>query len=150
MNACLLFAAITSTCFGLTQPMLYGRAERYEPEALVTLACQHVGADVRTAHAIVKVESNWDPTVTGKAGEVGLFQIKPTTAYLLGWSGSTKDLYRPEINAFYGCLHVARAMRGCTDARCVAARHNQGLNKKRLKLNTPYVEKVRRVFATMD
>lgn len=150
MNSCLLFAATIDACVRLTGGFQYGPPQKYEPEALVTLACRHVGADVRTAHAIVKVESNWDPNATGKLGEIGLFQIRPQTAFMLGFAGDPKKLYDPATNAFYGCLHIAKAMRGCGDARCVAARHNQGLGRKKLDLKSRYVEKVRVVFAGME
>src|SRR3546814_7057881 len=48
------------------------------------------GVPVDLAHAVVKVESNFNPKARGRAGEVGLMQIKPATARMMGYKGSVK------------------------------------------------------------
>src|ERR1700754_2576963 len=43
------------------------------------------GISVSFAHAVVRVESNYRPDARGRAGEVGLMQIKPATARMMGY-----------------------------------------------------------------
>ncbi|MCP3466437.1 MULTISPECIES: transglycosylase SLT domain-containing protein [unclassified Bradyrhizobium] len=63
------------------------------------------------AEAVVFVESRFDSTVIGRVGEIGLMQVKPETAALLGFKGTTVELARPEINIHYGVIYLARAWR---------------------------------------
>ncbi|MBC8129323.1 MAG: lytic transglycosylase domain-containing protein [Rhizobiaceae bacterium] len=67
------------------------------------------GVPLALAHAIIGVESNYRVKVTGRAGEVGLMQIKPATARGLGYTGSTKALYDPETNIRWGMKYLAGA-----------------------------------------
>lgn len=67
------------------------------------------GVSVALADAVVRVESNYDPKARGSAGEVGLMQIKPATARMMGYSGSAKGLYDPETNIRYGMKYLAAA-----------------------------------------
>lgn len=60
------------------------------------------------AEAVVFVESRFDSTVIGRVGEIGLMQVKPETAALLGFKGTTVELARPEINIHYGVIYLAR------------------------------------------
>jgi hypothetical protein len=47
-------------------------------------------------HQIIRVESRYRPNVTGKAGEIGLMQIKLQTARGMGYTGTRLGLYDPE------------------------------------------------------
>jgi soluble lytic murein transglycosylase-like protein len=61
------------------------------------------------AHAVVRVESNYNPRATGHDGTVGLMQIKPRTARGLGYSGSVRELYNPRTNIEWGIRYLAGA-----------------------------------------
>lgn len=61
------------------------------------------------AHAVVRVESNYNPRATGSDGTVGLMQIKPATARGLGFSGSARELYQPKTNLEWGIRYLAGA-----------------------------------------
>ena len=61
------------------------------------------------AHAVVSVESNFNPKARGRAGEIGLMQIKLATARLMGYRGSKKGLYDPETNIKYGMKYLGKA-----------------------------------------
>ena len=63
------------------------------------------------AEAVVFVESRYDSTVVGRVGEIGLMQVRPETAAMLGFKGTTAELSRPEINIHYGVTYLARAWR---------------------------------------
>ena len=47
---------------------------------LIQTYAKQYGVPVDLAHAVIKVESNFNPKARGSAGEVGLMQIKPATA----------------------------------------------------------------------
>ena len=57
----------------------------------------------------MRIESNFNPRARGSAGEVGLMQIKPATARMMGYSGSKKGLFDPETNIRYGMKYLAAA-----------------------------------------
>ena len=69
------------------------------------------GVPVSLANAVIRVESNYRPDVRGRAGEVGLMQIKPATARMMGYSGSTDGLFHPETNIKFGMKYLAKAHR---------------------------------------
>lgn len=76
---------------------------------LITKYAKAYGVPVNLAHAVVRVESNFRPHVTGRAGEVGLMQIKHATAQMMGYKGSRKALYSPENNIKFGMKYLAKA-----------------------------------------
>ena len=63
------------------------------------------------AEAVVFVESRYNSTVIGRVGEIGLMQVRPETAAMLGFKGTTAELARPEINIHYGVIYLGRAWR---------------------------------------
>jgi hypothetical protein len=63
------------------------------------------------AEAVVFVESRYDSTVIGRVGEIGLMQVRPETAAMLGFRGTVAELARPEINIHYGVTYLAKAWR---------------------------------------
>lgn len=67
------------------------------------------GVSAALAHAVIRIESNYRPNARGSHGEIGLMQIKPSTARMLGYTGSAKGLYDPETNIKYGMKYLAMA-----------------------------------------
>jgi soluble lytic murein transglycosylase-like protein len=67
------------------------------------------GVPVSLAKAVIKIESNYRPNIVGSAGEIGLMQIKPATARMMGYSGSAKGLFDPDTNIKYGMKYLAMA-----------------------------------------
>jgi hypothetical protein len=63
------------------------------------------------AEAVVFVESGYNPAVIGNAGEIGLMQVRPETAAMLGFRGSQAELAEPDINIHYGALYLSQAWR---------------------------------------
>jgi soluble lytic murein transglycosylase-like protein len=78
-------------------------------QALVDSHAVAHGIPASFARAIVRVESNWNPHLTGAAGEVGLMQIKHETARGLGFRGSREQLYDPATNIRWGMEYLAGA-----------------------------------------
>jgi len=69
----------------------------------------NVPADI--AEAVVFVESGYNSAVIGSVGEIGLMQVRPETAAMLGFRGSDAELAEPDINIHYGVLYLSRAWR---------------------------------------
>ena len=67
------------------------------------------GVPASLAHAVIRVESNFRPNARGGAGEVGLMQIKPATARMMGYTGSVKGLFNPETNIKFGIKYLSMA-----------------------------------------
>lgn len=91
------------------------------------------GLPVRLAHAVIRIESNYKPYALGKAGEVGLMQIKPSTAEMMGYEGSVTGLFDPETNIKYGLKYLAKARDlGGGDTCGTILRYNAGHAAKRM------------------
>ncbi|MET4326470.1 hypothetical protein ABIB80_002294 [Bradyrhizobium sp. i1.15.2] len=63
------------------------------------------------AEAVVFVESGYNPGTIGAVGEIGLMQVRPETAAMLGFRGNNAELAEPDINIHYGVLYLSRAWR---------------------------------------
>lgn len=67
------------------------------------------GLPPEIADAVIKVESNYNPSARGKDGEYGLMQVMPPTARLLGHRGGDEELADPETNIKLGVRYLAEA-----------------------------------------
>jgi hypothetical protein len=102
------------------------QAERSAPTGQPTIAygdiidryAREYGVDPSLARAVIRVESGYDAHKTGSAGEVGLMQIKPSTARMLGYSGGVKHLYDPEINIKWGMKYLGMAKEAGNGTTC--------------------------------
>lgn len=91
--------------------------------------------------AIVHVESGGNPNAKGKAGEIGLMQIKLKTAQSVGYRGSRAGLFHPATNLKYGTKYLDLALRKAKGNLCHAATlYNRGLGARPQK--SDYCRKV--------
>jgi hypothetical protein len=67
------------------------------------------GVPPELADAVAMVETGYTENATGTSGEIGLMQVMPSTAAMLGFTGSSTDLFKPETNIHYGVAYLARA-----------------------------------------
>jgi hypothetical protein len=88
--------------------------------ALVEKEVQNTGLPADIADAVVHVESNYDPSTIGGVGEIGLMQIRPETAAMLGFKGSNDELAKPEVNIHYGVIYLSKAWRLANGDLCRA------------------------------
>lgn len=95
-------------------------------EAIVNRHAAAYGIPAEFARAIVQVESNWNPRLTGAAGEVGLMQIKYETARHLGYAGSREALYEPATNVNWGMKYLAGAWKLAGGDYCGTVLRYQG------------------------
>lgn len=117
---------------------------------LIRKAAAKHGVPVEIASAVVEVESNFNPKARGRAGEVGLMQIKPATARGIGYRGSTKGLYDPETNLEWGMKYLSGAHKRANGDLCgTILRYNAGHYAKRMNpISSRYCSKVKRLMAS--
>lgn len=122
-----------------------GYASRPYAKIINSYAKQY-GVPVALAHAVIRVESNYRPSARGSQGEVGLMQIKPATARMMGYSGSTKGLYNPDTNIKYGMKYLAKAHKLGGGSTCgTILKYNAGHGAKRMNpVSARYCTKVKR------
>ena len=78
--------------------------------SLVLFYSQQYNIDPHLAIAVIETESGFNVNAVGKAGEVGLFQLRPK--YFKKYS--MKQLFKPEINIKEGIKHLAYMKKHCT------------------------------------
>ena len=109
---------------------------------MVAAAANRHGISPLLALRVVKVESGFDCTAQGSAGELGPLQIKPATARLIGYEGAISALRSCGAGLEWGMKHLAMAVRAGG-----VWKHNQGLWAKSKSAQAAAYEK--KVMATM-
>lgn len=106
---------------------------------------------LQLAHAIIVIESNYRPNAIGSAGEIGLMQIKPATARMMGFKGTAKQLFDPETNIKYGMKYLGKARKLGGRTTCgTILRYNAGHGAKRMNpVSAAYCVKVKRKMAAL-
>ena len=67
------------------------------------------GVPPALAEAVAFVESGYDAGAVGTVGELGLMQVRPATAAMLGHRGPAAELLDPATNIRFGVAYLARA-----------------------------------------
>jgi soluble lytic murein transglycosylase-like protein len=79
--------------------------------AIVKREAQAADIPLDLIDAVMSVESGYNAGAIGADGEVGLMQVMPGTARMLGFAGTTAELATPESNIRYGAMYLAGAWR---------------------------------------
>jgi Transglycosylase SLT domain len=87
---------------------------------LVKKAAERAGLPLEIVDAVIRTESAYDPNVTGAVGEIGLMQVRPSTARLLGFTGTLEELREPHTNIALGVAYLAGAWRLANGDLCTA------------------------------
>lgn len=97
------------------------------------------------ADAVMATESSYNPATIGADGEIGLMQIMPATARMLGFAGTLEELAVPETNIRYGVRYLAGAWRlGRQDVCTAAMKYRAGHGETRFSYRSvAYCLKVR-------
>ena len=69
------------------------------------------GLPPEIADAVATVESGYRAAAIGAVGEIGLMQVLPSTARMLGFVGTSQELAVPETNIRYGVDYLHGAWR---------------------------------------
>lgn len=124
------------------------RKGNLEIQDLVTYQANQHNIPVAFAHAIIQVESDYDPKA--KSGSsTGLGQIQCATARELGLEGKCSRLFDPETNLVYAFTYLRMALDKANGNLCHAATlYNQGLNSN--ARNSGYCRNVLRHMAKIE
>jgi Transglycosylase SLT domain len=76
------------------------------------------GLPAQIADAVATVESNYRVSAIGDVGEIGLMQVLPSTARMLGFLGTNTELADPVINIRYGVDYLATAWKLANEDIC--------------------------------
>lgn len=119
--------------------------------AIVARRAEEAGLPPAVADAVAQVESAYNPNVVGGVGEVGLMQIRPQTAAMLGYKGDRTGLFDPETNVQYGVAYLARAWRLANGDLCRALmKYRAGHGEERMTpLSVEYCRRARRHLAAI-
>jgi len=116
--------------------------------SLIRTHARREGVPVALANAVVMVESNYNAKARGGAGEIGLMQIKLSTARSMGYRGSRAGLYDPATNLKYGMKYLGGAHKLAGGDTCgTILRYNAGHGAKRMnKISSRYCSKVKNIL----
>lgn len=89
-------------------------------QAIAKREAERAGLPPDVANAVIAIESAYDPSRIGSVGEIGLMQVRPGTAAMLGFQGSDADLAKPEVNIHFGVTYLAQAWRLASGDLCRA------------------------------
>jgi soluble lytic murein transglycosylase-like protein len=124
-------------------------SDTFNYSAMVTRYASAYDVPASLVDAVIRVESNYKPNTRGKAGEIGLMQIKLRTARMVGYSGSRSGLFDPDTNIKYGVRYLAEAYKLSGGDTCgTILRYNAGHGATRMnRVSAAFCAKVKRVQA---
>jgi soluble lytic murein transglycosylase-like protein len=118
--------------------------------SIVNRYAEDAGIPAALVRAVVRVESDWDQSMTGLAGEIGLMQIMPETAREMGFSEQNDKLYDPDTNIHWGVRYLAEAWRLASGNVCqTVLKYNAGHQAEKMtQAATEYCARVRVLMST--
>ena len=127
---------------GLPQTFTKGRSAHLP---LLTREAEAAGLPAAVADAVAHVESAFNPNAVGGVGEVGLMQVRPETAAMLGHRGGITALFEPATNVRYGVAYLARAWQLADGDLCRALmKYRAGWGEERMSpLSVEYCRRAR-------
>lgn len=84
-------------------------ADEARYRAMLVREAERLGVPPALADAVAFVESGYRPDARGAVGELGLMQVRPQTAAMLGHTGPAEALLDPETNIRFGVAYLAQA-----------------------------------------
>jgi hypothetical protein len=125
------------------------RAGRNEYRPIIEHESLAYGLPPALVDAVMAVESRYNSAVIGNDGEIGLMQVMPATARMLGFTGTEAELAVPSTNIHYGVKYLAGAWRLAGEDLCTAAmKYRAGHGETRFSfLSVEYCMRVRNHLA---
>ncbi|WP_394886154.1 lytic transglycosylase domain-containing protein (plasmid) [Mesorhizobium sp. AaZ16] len=115
---------------------------------LATCEAKQLGLPPQFATAVMEIESGFNPGAKGKAGEIGLMQVMPSTARMLGFHGDSDQLADPAINIALGVRYLAEAHRLAGGDLCTSVmKYRAGHRETRFSARSiAYCLQARKIF----
>jgi soluble lytic murein transglycosylase-like protein len=88
--------------------------------AIIEREAAPYGVPSEVVDAVMARESGYNPHTVGADGEIGLMQLMPATARMLGFTGTQAELAVPETNIHYGVMYLGTAWRLAGGDICTA------------------------------
>ncbi|HVI29840.1 lytic transglycosylase domain-containing protein [Hansschlegelia sp.] len=109
------------------------------------------GVPPELAEAVAEIESGYSPSAVGGVGEIGLMQIRPPTAEMLGHSGGALGLFDPATNARFAVRYLAQAWRLAGGDVCRALmKYRAGHREERMTpLSSTYCARAKAYLAAL-
>jgi transglycosylase-like protein with SLT domain len=111
-----------------------GAASEYEP--IIRRVAAEQGVDIRLVHAVIQVESAYQPRARSPKGAVGLMQVMPATARQYG----VTNPYDPTANIEAGIRHLKALLQRFPLALALAAYNAGEASVERFRGIPPYPE----------
>jgi soluble lytic murein transglycosylase-like protein len=110
------------------------------------------GVPPAVADAVAYVESGYDAGAVGGVGELGLMQVRPTTAAMLGHTGPAGALLDPATNVRFGVAYLAQAWKLTQGDLCrTLMKYRAGHGEERMSpRSATYCQRVRVRLAATD
>jgi soluble lytic murein transglycosylase-like protein len=139
---------VIETLIGIPQIHRHGRGQHLP---LIIREAEREGLPPALVDAVTQVESGFNPLAVGTVGEVGLMQIRPQTAAMLGYKGGQIGLFEPEVNVHFGVKYLARAWRLANGDLCRAlTKYRAGHGEERMSpLSAEYCRRAREHLAAI-
>ena len=133
------------------EPKKQNSAARENLRAIARREASKNGVPFEIVDAVMNVESAYNPRARGADGEIGLMQVMPPTARLLGFKGPMEELADPETNIGLGARYLAEAWRkGGKDICTTAMKYRAGHGETRFSvLSVDYCMRVRKHLAAL-
>lgn len=101
--------------------------------SMIAAQAPSYGVPTWFALRIAEIESGYNPSARGAAGEYGVFQLKCATARSVGFKGDCAQLLDAATNVKYGLEHLSIAVKTSNgNLKLAASKHNGGLGRKSL------------------
>jgi soluble lytic murein transglycosylase-like protein len=101
--------------------------------AMIKARAPSYGVPTWFALRIAQIESGYNPSARGAAGEYGVYQLKCQTARGLGYRGGCGGLLNASTNVNFGLKHLSMAVRSSRgNLRMAASKHNGGLGTRHI------------------
>lgn len=118
--------------------------------AMVRAEAEARGMPPEVAEAVADVESGYNPRAVGGVGEIGLMQILPSTARMLGFAEPLPRLFEPATNIRYGVRYLSEAWRMTGEDICgTVMKYRAGHGETRFShKSVAYCVRVREILAS--
>ncbi len=93
--------------------------------SLIGRTAKRYGVEAALLHALIKVESSYNPRAVSRAGAIGLMQLMPETAAEYGVE-SRQALFDPGVNVNTGTRHLKRLLKKYKNISHALAAYNAG------------------------
>jgi len=115
--------------------------------------CKELKLDSKLVKSLIFVESGYNVNAKGKHGEIGLMQIKLTTAQIFNPNLTKQDLYDWHKNIYYGCLYLRAQIQQYGFKKGILS-YNGGGGILRYKINNRYInenyyKRIMSIYKTM-